>query len=83
MENLSRMFQKQKRKKKHKKLSFINHFNIEFLLPFTGYRKVLGELSGVIFDRETSHLICSANRMTSFVMECNTGLKRVKNYRTT
>ena len=49
MENISRLFQKQKRKKKHlKKLSFITQFKIEFLLLFTGCRKVLGKMPGVI-----------------------------------
>ena len=37
MENLSGVFQKQKRKKKQmERLSFINQFKIEFLLQFTG-----------------------------------------------
>ena len=27
-----------------KKLSFITQFKIEFLLPFTGWRKVLGKM---------------------------------------
>ena len=27
-----------------KRLSFITQFKIEFLLPFTGYRKVLGKM---------------------------------------
>ena len=45
MENRSRVFQKQKRKKKQiKRLSFITQFKIEFLLPFTGCRKVLGKM---------------------------------------
>ena len=51
MENLSRLkiFQKQKRKKKHmKELSFITQFKIEFLLLFTCCRKVLGKVPGVI-----------------------------------
>ena len=38
------MFQKQKRKKKKKKFSFITQYKIEFLLPFTGCRKVLGKM---------------------------------------
>ena len=42
--NLSRVFQKQKRKKHMKKLSLINHFKIEFLLPFSCCRKVLGKM---------------------------------------
>ena len=45
MENLSRLLQKQKRKKKHLKgLSFITQFKIEFLLPFTSCRKVLRKM---------------------------------------
>ena len=32
----------------------------------------------VVFHVETSHLFCSANQMTGFYMECNTGLKWVK-----
>ena len=42
MENLSRVFQKQT--KKTKRLSFINQFKIQFLLPFTGCRKELGKM---------------------------------------
>ena len=41
MENLSRVFQKQKRKKNMERLSFMTHFKIEFLLPFNGLRRVL------------------------------------------
>ena len=44
MENLSRLFQKQNRKKHMKRLSFITQFRIEFLLPFTGCRKMLGKM---------------------------------------
>ena len=61
IENLSRVFQKQKRKKKHMKgLSLRTQFKIEFLLLFTGCRKVLGKmaasngvlvLSGCIFKK--------------------------------
>ena len=45
-ENLSRVFQRQERKKKKnmKRLSFITQFKIEFLLPFNGCRKVLGKM---------------------------------------
>ena len=32
----------------------------------------------VAFDVETSNLFCSANQVTGFYMECNTGLKWVK-----
>ena len=34
--------------------------------------------SSFAFHIETSHLICSANQMNDFYMECNTVLKRVK-----
>ena len=45
MENLSRVFQKVKRKKKQmKRLSFILQFKIECLLPFTSQRKVIGKM---------------------------------------
>ena len=41
MENVLRVFQKQRRKKKHlKELSFITQFKIEILLLFTGCRKM-------------------------------------------
>ena len=47
IKNCSRGFPKQKRKKKHmKRLIFITQFKIEFLRPFTGYRKVLGQMAG-------------------------------------
>ena len=32
------------KKKKNKRLSFITQFEIEFLLPFTSCRKVLGKM---------------------------------------
>ena len=39
---------KTKKEKKHmKKLSFITQFKIEFLLPFTGCREVLGKMPDV------------------------------------
>ena len=42
MENLSKMFQTQKRKKTNmKRLGLLIQFKIEFLLPFTSCRKVL------------------------------------------
>ena len=45
MENLSGVFDKQKRKKKHmKRLSFITQFKIEFLPQFIGCRKVPGKM---------------------------------------
>ena len=31
--------------------------------------------ASVAFHTETSHLICSANQITGFYMECNVGLK--------
>ena len=39
MDNLLRLFQKQKRKKKMNKLSFITQFKIEFLPLFTSCRE--------------------------------------------
>ena len=46
MENLSRVFQKQKIKKNMKRMCFITQFKIEFLLLFTSCRKVLGKMPG-------------------------------------
>ena len=50
MKNLSRVFQKQKRKKHThmKRLSFKTQLKIEFLLPFTGRRKELQKMPGFI-----------------------------------
>ena len=44
MENLSRVLQKQEKKN----MSFITQFKIEFLLPFTSCRKVLGKMPDMI-----------------------------------
>ena len=44
MENLSRVFQKQKKYIYMKRLSLITQFKTEVLLPFTGCRKVLGKM---------------------------------------
>ena len=42
---------KNKQTKKHmKKLNFITQFKIEFLLPFTGFTKVLGKMPAVGFS---------------------------------
>ena len=61
MENLSRLFQKPKRKKKHRKrLSFITQFQIEFLLQFTSYRKMLGKMPEYIY----------LNPVTLFIFDC-------------
>ena len=46
MENLSSVFQNQKREKNMKNLNFITQLKIEFLLPFTGYREVLAKMPG-------------------------------------
>ena len=46
MENLSRV--KKNKKKKHKRLSCITQVKIEFLLPFTGSRKVLGKMPELV-----------------------------------
>ena len=34
---------------------------------------------GVVFHIKTSHLICTANYMTGFYIQCKTGLKLVNN----
>ena len=48
IESLSRVFQKKKKKKIHmKRLSFITQSKIEFLLLFSGCKKVLGKMPGV------------------------------------
>ena len=47
VENLSRMLQKQKRKKNIKQLSFISQFIIEILILFTSCKKVLGKMPGL------------------------------------
>ena len=53
IENISRIFQKNNNKKTTKKqtktkqyeiASLITQFKIEFLLPFTGFRKVFGKM---------------------------------------
>ena len=44
MENLSRVFQKQTKKKHMKRLNVITQFKIEFLLLFSSCRKVLGKM---------------------------------------
>ena len=41
MEHLSKIFQKQNMKR----LNFITKFKIEFSVPFTGRKKVLGKIS--------------------------------------
>ena len=54
MENLSNDFQKQKNPQKtHEEIEFHNWFKIEFLLPFTGYRKALGKMPAIIFAQGT------------------------------
>ena len=35
----------------------------------------------VVFDIETSHLICSANQIAGFYIKCNTALKWVNRIR--
>ena len=51
MEDLS----KTKKEKKHlERLSFIIQFKIEFLLPFTGCRKVLGKMPDIEMDWKKS-----------------------------
>ena len=48
MENLSRVFQKQKTKKTHEeRLNFKTQFKIEFLVLFADCRKVLGRMPAI------------------------------------
>ena len=53
MDNLSKVFEKffKKREKNMTRLSFITQFKIEFLLPFTGCRKMLRKMSAIYMDR--------------------------------
>ena len=44
MDNLSSCFKSKKGKKHMKRLNLITEFKLEFLLPFTGCRKVLGKM---------------------------------------
>ena len=49
MENILRVFQKKTKKKKKKNgewFIFIIQLKIEFLLPFSGCRKLLGKIPG-------------------------------------
>ena len=48
MENLSRVKKNKKKKKHMKRLSCITQVKIEFLLPFTGSRKVLGKMPELV-----------------------------------
>ena len=49
MENNSRVFQKQKLKKRHmKRLSFVTQFKIDFILTFNGCAKVFGKMSVLV-----------------------------------
>ena len=49
MENLSKLFQKQKRKTKktHEETEFHNSIQVEFLLPFTGCGKLIGKMPAI------------------------------------
>ena len=58
MENLSRVFQKQKRKK-NTRLTFITQFKIEFLLLFPSFRKMLGKRPDHV-NHLTLH-VCTTN----------------------
>ena len=50
MKILSTVFQNKKQKQNMKRLSFITQFKMEFLLPFTGCRKVLGKMSDLVME---------------------------------
>ena len=72
MENLSRVFQKQKRKKKHmKRLSFINQFKIEFILLCTGCRKVLAKMPGDGFIAKNLENLVGKHSKTICQMLCS------------
>ena len=63
------------------KVSRLQVVNLLFHTHVTGFLE-LTRLNpfqpSVTFNIETSHLICSANQMTSFYMKCNIGLKWVQ-----
>ena len=72
MENLSWVFQKQKRKKKHmKRLSFINQFKIEFILLCTGCRKVLAKMPGDGFIAKNLENLVGKHSKTICQMLCS------------
>ena len=72
MENLSWVFQKQKRKKKHmKRLSFINRFKIEFILLCTGCRKVLAKMPGDGFIAKNLENLVGKHSKTICQMLCS------------
>ena len=48
-------FKNKKEKNYLKRLSFITQFKIEFLLPFTSCRKVLGKMLGKLFWQTASY----------------------------
>ena len=68
MENLSRVCQKQKRKKNMKKLSFITWFTIEFLLLFTGWREVLGKMPEIKLIVGTSEFRNASTSLASAIL---------------
>ena len=51
-----------------KRLSFITQFKIEFLLPFTSCRKVLGKMPDIIIIKNCNHANHCCN---SFIMPLN------------
>ena len=58
MENISRVFQKQKRKKLHEEIELHNSFKIGFLLPLTGCRKVLGKMPVILIHYQWKKFQC-------------------------
>ena len=54
--SFKRVSKKKNGKKNTKKLSFITEFKIEFLLPFTNFRKVLGKMPENIFAHSMSQI---------------------------
>ena len=70
MQNHSRVFQKQNKKKHMKRLSFITQFKIEFLLKLTSHRNVLGKNPwfGVIYDGKCNYYV-----LINFIRHCARG----------
>ena len=76
MEDLSRVFQKQKRKKKkHEEIEFHNSIQDWVLLPFTGCRKVLGKMPALMVSSRISDLSCGKEYFDKAAPTYNKALK--------
>ena len=76
MKNLSMALQRQKRKKNMERLSFITQFMFEFLLLFTGSRKVLGKMPAY-YKKDVNQKIF--NHTTLLLAFLSYALKKNKN----